>query len=202
LLVRERKGDWTGSVALESEVRAAVDHLELSQPGIVAILCTALGLALYYELNTLILRCVQKHISCHDIFFIVFLGLAHYHLRHFDLAIEFLEKSKAINEKVGNKEGALIAAKSLFLCLQEMGQHEKAMALKHSMTGEVSAESEPAAAAQGAHSASGGGGGGVEEEACTQQVELKSRISHSALWRIADPTIKHKFIRLHIVSFS
>ena len=52
---------------------------------------------------------------------------------------------------MGDKEGALIAAKALFACLQEMGQHEKAMALKHSMTGEVSAESEAA----GVHSAGG-----------------------------------------------
>ncbi len=96
------------------------------------------------------------------IFTIECLGFAHYKLRHFDLAIEFLEKSKAIDEKRGDNEGALIAAKGLFLCLQEMGQHEKAMALKHSMTGEVSAESEAA----GAQSANGGAqemNGGAQE---------------------------------------
>ncbi len=45
----------------------------------------------------------------------------------------------------------MIAAKALFACLQKMGQHEKAMALKHGMTGEISAESEAA----GVHSAGG-----------------------------------------------
>jgi hypothetical protein len=47
LLVRQRKGDSTSILALESEIKAAVAHLERSQPEIVAILCLSLGLATY-----------------------------------------------------------------------------------------------------------------------------------------------------------
>ena len=45
LLARQRKGDWTSILALESEIKDAVAHLERSQPEIVANLCAVLGLA-------------------------------------------------------------------------------------------------------------------------------------------------------------